>query len=288
MKKTLNVINPHGFCPGVTRAIKIINETIKKYPNQQIYVFNEIVHNKTVVTDFKEKGIIFTQDCNEIKDKSIVILSAHGVSPQVRKNLAEKKCHVIDATCPFVTKVHNEVHEYSKNSYHIIYVGKKNHDEVRGVIGENPKNITLVENESDFNKIPSGFKKYIVLNQTTLNLDDVEVLFKKIQKIIPHVEFPEKADLCMATKLRQTALKKSLEKSDLVLVIGSQNSSNSKKLRDIALSYNKEAYLIDNCEEINENWLENKKIVSLTAGASAPEFLVEKTIQFLKNKGFEN
>jgi 4-hydroxy-3-methylbut-2-enyl diphosphate reductase len=288
MKKILNVINPHGFCPGVTRAIKIINETIEKYPSQQIYVFNEIVHNKTVVTDFREKGIIFTQDCNEIKNGSIVILSAHGVSPQVKEELKNKSCQIIDATCPFVTKVHNEVHEYSAKNYHIIYVGKKGHDEVRGVMGENPGNITLIENEFDFDKIPSGFKKHIVLNQTTLNLDDVEILFEKIKKVIPNVEFPPKADLCMATKLRQNALKKNLEESDLILVIGSQNSSNSKKLRDIALSYNKETYLIDNYKEIKEDWLKNKKVISLTAGASAPEFLVEKTIKFLNGQGFEN
>ena len=180
MQKTLFMIHPHGFCPGVRNALNIVNQALQDYSQQTIYVFNEIVHNKTIVTNLKNKGVIFTQNCADIVAKSVVILSAHGVSPDVKKTLLSKNCILIDATCHFVNKVHQEVIDYSKKGYHIIYIGTKNHEETLGVVGENPSNITIIETDADFANIKVDADKYVVLNQTTLNLDDIENLFKKI------------------------------------------------------------------------------------------------------------
>jgi len=286
MQKTLFMIHPHGFCPGVRNALNIVNQALQDYSQQTIYVFNEIVHNKTIVTNLKNKGVIFTQNCVDIVAKSVVILSAHGVSPDVKKTLLSKNCILIDATCHFVNKVHQEVIDYSKKGYHIIYIGTKNHEETLGVVGENPSNITIIETDADFANIKVDADKYVVLNQTTLNLDDIENLFKKIKIKFTNVVFPSTADLCLATKSRQSGLKKVLNQCDLVIIIGSQNSSNSRKLRDIALKNGKTTYLIDNYQEIKNEWLKNHYNIALTAGASAPEFLVTETIKFLTHKGY--
>jgi len=283
MVKNLFLSKPYGFCFGVKNALKIVAEVLAKHPQQKIYVINEILHNKTIVDELTKKNVIFTKDINIIPDNSVVIFSAHGVPPQIRKALAKKNATIYDATCHLVKKVHDEVIKYSGLGYHIIYIGNQDHDEAIGVIAENPKNISVVETEKDIKKIRSGYDKYIVLTQTTLNMFEVEKIFDKIKENIPRVEFPDKKDLCYTTTTRQQAVTENAKKCELFLVVGSKNSSNSKKLKDIAANFTK-AYLIENYQEIDPNWLKNINNICLTSGASAPDHLITEVINFLQGK----
>jgi len=281
--KLVFLSKPYGFCFGVKNALDIVTLVLKEHPGQKIFVINEIVHNKTIVAELEQKGIVFTKDISIIPENSVVIFSAHGVPPQLKIELAKKNVKIYDATCPLVKKVHEEIIKYSKKGYHIIYIGNKSHDEAIGVIAENPQNISLVESENDIGKIKPEFTKYIVLTQTTLNMFEVEELFAKIKKAIPQVEFPDKKDLCYTTTSRQQAVKENSQKCDLLLVVGSINSSNSRKLKEIAAAYC-QAYLVDNYKEINPHWLENAKTICLTSGASAPDHLLAEIITELQEK----
>lgn len=283
MAKKIFLSKPYGFCFGVKNALKIVEEVLSKYPKQKIYVFNEIVHNKTIVDDLIKKHVVFTKDISAIPSDSIVIFSAHGVPPQVRSALKGKNTTIYDATCHLVQKVHDEVNKYSAKGYHIIYIGSKDHDEAIGVIAENPENISVVETAEDIKKIKPGYEKYIVLTQTTLNMFEVEKLFEKIKKQLPQVEFPDKKDLCYTTTTRQQAVAENAKKCDLFLVVGSKNSSNSKKLKDIAERFTK-AYLIDNYKELNPEWLKGIENICLTSGASAPDHLIDEIINFLQKE----
>ncbi len=285
MVKKILLAEPRGFCFGVKNALKIVEEAISKYPNSPIYVYNEIVHNKTIVNDLKEKGIIFTREITDIPQAAVVIISAHGAPPAIKKEIELKNLILMDATCPLVKKVHDEVNKYSSLGYHIIYIGSKNHDEARGVIAENPGNISVIGNEEDIEKIKPSEQKYMVLTQTTLNMFEVAELFKKIKNKLPNVHFPEKKDLCYATAERQNTVKELAPQCELFLVLGSENSSNSRKLRDIAAEHCP-AYLIDNYHEISPDWLTNVNTIGITSGASAPEFLVEELILYLNKQGF--
>ncbi len=282
-QKSIFLSKPYGFCFGVKNALKIVEEVLTKYPGKKIYVFNEIVHNKTIVDDLRKRGVTFTKNLDEIPEQAVVIFSAHGVPPQVPKALKKKKTVIYDATCPLVQKVHDEVNSYSKKDYHIIYIGNKEHDEAVGVINENPENISIVETSQDIQNINKKHKKYIVLTQTTLNMFEVEKLFKEIKKKFPTAEFPAKKDLCFTTTTRQQAVAENAQKCDLFLVIGSKNSSNSKKLKEIAEKYCT-AHLIDNFREIDPAWLTKSNNICLTSGASAPDFLLEETIKELQRK----
>lgn len=279
--KKLFLSRPYGFCFGVKNALNIVNEVLTKYPKQIIYVFNEIVHNKTIVNELSSKGVVFTKDLAAIPDRAVVILSAHGVPPFIREALIKRQAVIYDATCPLVKKVHDEVNEYSAKGYHVIFLGDKNHDESIGVIAENPNNISVVETEADISNIKPGFKHYIVLNQTTLNMFDVKNIFQKIKGKIPQAEFPAKKDLCYTTTSRQQAVKENAKKCQLFLVVGSRNSSNSKKLRDIAEKEGCRAFLIDNYQEINPEWLNAAEKICLTSGASAPDRLIDEVITHL-------
>jgi 4-hydroxy-3-methylbut-2-en-1-yl diphosphate reductase len=280
MKKIL-LSEPRGFCSGVKKALQIVDEALIEHKNR-IYVFNEIVHNKTIVEGLKSKGVIFTQDPSVITDNSILIYSAHGVSPEIKKQFQGKNISIIDATCPLVEKVHQEVIKYTDNGYHIIYIGKKDHDEAKGVIGEAPDNISVIESEKDINDINKTKNKFVVLTQTTLNVYEAEKLMQKIKDFIPAVEFPDKKDLCYATTSRQEAVKELAGKCDLFLILGSQNSSNSQKLKEVATTEGCNSYLIDSYKDIDDNWLENVETIGISSGASAPEYLIEQTITFLK------
>jgi 4-hydroxy-3-methylbut-2-enyl diphosphate reductase len=279
--KELFLSKPYGFCFGVKKALDIVTKALAEYSGSSIYVFNEIVHNKTIVDELMAQGVHFTHDINQIPNGAVVIFSAHGVAPQVRKELAKRPVKILDATCPLVQKVHDEVNEYSAKGYHIIFIGDKKHDESIGIIAENHDNISVIETESDIPNIKKGFKNYIVLNQTTLNMFDVEKIFQKIKESIPGVTFPEQKDLCYTTTSRQQAVKENAKKCQLFLVVGSKNSSNSKKLRDIAAKEGCQAFLIDTYKDIKPEWLENKNKVFLTSGASAPDNLIQEVITFL-------
>jgi 4-hydroxy-3-methylbut-2-enyl diphosphate reductase len=286
MVKKIILSKPYGFCFGVKNALQIVDEVLAKYPGERIYVYNEIVHNKTIVEALAKKNVVFTKDISIIPDKAVVIFSAHGVPPQIRIKLAKKQAVIYDATCHLVQKVHDEVNKYSAQGYHVIYIGSKSHDEAIGVIAENPGNISIVETAEDIKNIKTGFKKYIVLTQTTLNMFEVEKLFERIKQKIPQVEFPDKKDLCYTTTSRQQAVTKNAQKCDLLLVVGSKNSSNSKKLKEIAAQYCP-AHLIDNTQEIVPAWLKNAETICLTSGASAPDHLIDDIINVLKsNYGF--
>ena len=271
-----------GFCFGVELALNIVNDAIEKYKDKQIYVINEIVHNKTIVEDLEKQGVTFTQDLSNVPNNAIVIYSAHGVTPQVREHFDNSNFVALDATCPIVTKIHNDVNSYSDQGYHVIYIGVKHHDEAQGVIAENPGNISVVESETDIPSIEQGHKRYIVLTQTTLNMDEVEALFVKIQATLPHTEFATKNSICYATTERQAAVKALASKGDLFLVLGSKNSSNSQKLKSIAEDFCANSHLIDNYSEIEPSWLNQVDTICITAGASAPDNLVTDTVEFLK------
>lgn len=283
MVKKIILSKPYGFCFGVKNALQIVDEVLAKYPGERIYVYNEIVHNKTIVESLAKKNVVFTKDISIIPAKAVVIFSAHGVPPQVRTALKQKEAIVYDATCHLVKKVHDEVNDYSAKGYHVIYIGSRSHDEAAGVIAENPENISVIETAEDIKNIKTGFKKYIVLTQTTLNMFEVEKLFEQIKIKLPQVEFPNKKDLCYTTTSRQQAVTENAQKCDLLLVVGSKNSSNSKKLKEIAAQYCN-AYLIDNAREVDPVWLKNVETVCLTSGASAPDHLIDDIIHVLKNE----
>ena len=233
------------------------------------------------------RGIIFTQDETAVPDEAVVIFSAHGVSPVIRSFFMGRNVEIVDATCPLVKKVHDEVVRFSSEGYHIIYIGDPRHDEVKGVVAEAPDYITVVQNEEDLN-MADGYDKYIVLNQTTLNIFETAELRKKIANKFDNVLFPEKEDICYATTARQQAVKEAVAKCDSFIVLGSKNSSNSKKLKEIACACGVKAILVDDPSEITAEWLSGVESLCVSSGASAPEYLVQKLAKRLREEyGFE-
>ncbi|MFT6625433.1 MAG: 4-hydroxy-3-methylbut-2-enyl diphosphate reductase [Cycloclasticus sp.] len=282
--------NPRGFCAGVDRAIDIVERALELL-GAPIYVRHEVVHNRFVVENLKERGAIFVDELDEVPDDSTVIFSAHGVSKVVEDEAKRRKLNVFDATCPLVTKVHMEVISNAKKGRCVILIGHKGHPEVEGTMGryEQQKagvNIILVESPEDVPalEIPHNTGLSYV-TQTTLSMDDTESIIDALREKFPHIDGPKKSDICYATQNRQDAVKELAHKSDLVLVVGSPNSSNSNRLREIAEKLGKPAYLIDGAEDINKNWLEGVQNIGVTAGASAPEDLVQSVISQLKEWG---
>lgn len=282
--------NPRGFCAGVDRAIDIVERALELL-GAPIYVRHEVVHNRFVVENLKERGAIFVDELDEVPDDSTVIFSAHGVSKVVEDEAKRRKLNVFDATCPLVTKVHMEVISNAKKGRCVILIGHKGHPEVEGTMGryEQQKagvNIILVESPEDVSalEIPHNTGLSYV-TQTTLSMDDTESIIDALREKFPHIDGPKKSDICYATQNRQDAVKELAHKSDLVLVVGSPNSSNSNRLREIAEKLGKPAYLIDGAEDINKNWLEGVQNIGVTAGASAPEDLVQSVISQLKEWG---
>jgi len=279
--KTVKLISPRGFCFGVTGALKIVEDAISKYSDKQIFVINEIVHNKTIIKDLEKRGVRFIQDYKALPDGSIVIFSAHGVSPQIRDYFQQKKVILLDATCYKVQSVHVEVNRLVDNGYHIIYIGSRVHDEGRGVIAEAPDSISVIETVEDISRIPKDRQHYAILTQTTLNLYEVEFLYQEIKKVFPKVEFPKKNDLCKATTERQVAIREASIDCDLVLVLGSANSSNSKRLQEISLREGVKSFLIDDYRDLEPTWLQDANHICITSGASAPEYLVEQLVKIV-------
>lgn len=281
----LLLVKPRGFCAGVERAIEIVDIALKIYP-PPVYVYHEIVHNTYVVKDLGNRGAIFVNSVAETPDNSVLIFSAHGVSPEVRNEAAAKNLRVIDATCPLVTKVHMEAILFAKQGKTIILVGHEGHDEVVGTMGEAPERIVLVDTPEDVEKlqIPNP-DQVAVITQTTLSLDDTKDTIEAIKKKFPKVTFPAKEDICYATTNRQIAVKDIASHADLILVVGSENSSNSKRLAEVSKGKGVKAYLIDDVTKIETGWLEGVKTVGITAGASAPEHLVQEVVDYFRKLG---
>jgi len=274
--------NPRGFCAGVNMAIECLNETIRRV-GPEIYVYHEIVHNKYVVEQFTKQGVRFVETLDEVPFGGILLFSAHGVSPEIRRIARERKLQTIDATCPLVTKVHLEAIRYANQGFHIILIGHEGHDEVIGTMGEAPQSITLVETPEDVASLPfSANDKLAFLTQTTLSVDEANAVIQALRKKYPQIESPKKEDICYATTNRQDAVKWLVESADVLIVLGSQNSSNSRRLMEIGASRGVPSYLIDGVNEFRLEWFNENQTVVITAGASAPEVVVQECLEFLK------
>ena len=279
--KKIVLANPRGFCAGVDRAIEIVEKALEIFP-APIYVFHEIVHNRHVVNRLSRNGSIFVNDLNEIPDDSICIYSAHGVSPKIRSLAQAKRLKVIDATCPLVTKVHLEAIRFTKEGYSLILIGHPGHEEVDGTMGEAP--MQLVSSVEDVKTLEvSNPEKLIYLTQTTLSLDDTNQIIEALKVRFPHLETPPKEDICYATQNRQNSVKEIAGQVDLMLVVGSSNSSNSQRLKEAAQGLGIPSYLINDEKGIDKNWLENINVVGVTAGASAPEEIVQRVVAHLRS-----
>jgi len=275
--------NPRGFCAGVERAIAIVERALEKF-GAPIYVRHEVVHNKFVCDDLRAKGAVFIEELNEVPAGSTVIFSAHGVSKAVRDEADQRGLKVFDATCPLVTKVHVEVAKMRHQAREVVMIGHKGHPEVEGTMGQSGDGMYLVETEADVRglKVNSPARLSFV-TQTTLSVDDATVVIAALQAQFPEVQGPKKDDICYATQNRQDAVKALAEQCDLVIVVGSPNSSNSRRLKEVALARGVDAYLIDGADEIETGWLTGKRKVGVTAGASAPEILVQEVVDRIQS-----
>lgn len=277
--------NPRGFCAGVERAIEIVERALEIY-GAPIYVRHEVVHNKFVVDDLRAKGAVFVEELDEVPDGATVIFSAHGVSQSVRHEAARRRLRVFDATCPLVTKVHGEVTRMHDAGREIVMIGHRGHPEVEGTMGQTDGDIYLVENVDDVARLQVKDEgRLVYVTQTTLSVDDARTIVRALEARFPTITGPRKDDICYATQNRQDAVKQMAERCDLVIVVGSPNSSNSNRLREVARNRGVEAYLVDGADEIRPEWLEGRRHVGVTAGASAPEVLVQQVIDRLKALG---
>jgi 4-hydroxy-3-methylbut-2-enyl diphosphate reductase len=286
--KTLLLLKPRGFCAGVVRAIDIVRIALEAF-GPPIYVRKEIVHNRFVVEELQGKGAIFVDSVEEVPNGERVIYSAHGVSPEVREASQARNLRVIDATCPLVTKVHVEAVKFAKEGYSLILIGHHDHDEVIGTLGEAPV-VTQVVGSPDQVKsltVPNP-DRVAYLTQTTLSLDETKDIIAALRARFPNIKGPAAQDICYATENRQVAVKHVASDADLLLVVGSDNSSNSNRLVEVARNLGTGSHLIDSFQNIRPEWLEGVKTIALTAGASAPECLVEEVVKFLSSKGFGN
>lgn len=290
MTKQLILANPRGFCAGVDRAIDIVERALELF-GAPIYVRHEVVHNRFVVDDLRDKGAMFVEELDEVPDNSTVIFSAHGVSKQVQQEGKQRGLKVFDATCPLVTKVHMEVSRYEKQGMECILIGHEGHPEVEGTMGQYTSQeggMYLVESPGDVARLKvKDPSRLAFVTQTTLSVDDTSVVIDALREHFPEIIGPSKDDICYATQNRQDAVKKLAAECDLVLVVGSVNSSNSNRLRELSEKLGTSAYLLDNAKELEPAWLEDKHRVGLTAGASAPEILVKQVVDRLAELGVE-
>jgi 4-hydroxy-3-methylbut-2-en-1-yl diphosphate reductase len=278
---------PRGFCAGVERAIEVVERALEIY-DKPVYVRKEIVHNRHVVAALRDQGAIFVEELSEVPHGATVIFSAHGVAPSVWEDAQRKNLRIIDATCPLVTKVHLEVLRYAKKDYTIVLIGHADHDEVTGTMGEAPEHIRLITTVEDVERleVPDPLK-IVCLTQTTLSMDDTAIVIDALRAKFPALVLPGKEDICYATQNRQQAVKAMTALVDLVLVLGSSNSSNSTRLREVAQSAGVKAVLIDQVQDITPELLHNVKRVGVTAGASTPEFLVQEVVDYCQQLGAE-
>jgi len=286
--KTLLLLKPRGFCAGVVRAIDIVRIALEAF-GPPIYVRKEIVHNRFVVEELQAKGAVFVDSVDEVPNGERVIYSAHGVSPEVRDASRRRGLRVIDATCPLVTKVHVEAVKFAKEGYSLILIGHRDHDEVIGTLGEAPRVTQVVSSpEQVASLVVSDPNRVAYLTQTTLSLDETTDIIDALRRRFPRIQGPAAQDICYATENRQVAVKQVASEADLLLVVGSDNSSNSKRLVEVARNLSTSSHLIDSCRDIKPEWLQDATTIALTAGASAPEFLVEEVVKFLSSQGYEN
>ncbi|MBN2337951.1 MAG: 4-hydroxy-3-methylbut-2-enyl diphosphate reductase [Acidobacteria bacterium] len=277
---------PRGFCAGVVRAIDIVKLALEAY-GQPLYVRREIVHNKFVVNELHEKGVLFVNELGEVPAGSRVIFSAHGVPPEVWAEAEARRLKVIDATCPLVTKVHKEAVKYARDGYAIVLIGHSDHDEVIGTLGEAPGNIIVLDPEGDIERLKvADPAKIVYLTQTTLSINDTRRIVEKLRRRFPRIKAPNSEDICYATQNRQAAVLELTNRAELILVVGSANSSNSRRLVEVAQSAGVPAHLIDDIEDIQLSWIRDVETIGLTAGASAPEDLVERVVAYLGGLGY--
>jgi 4-hydroxy-3-methylbut-2-enyl diphosphate reductase len=282
----MNIIlaNPRGFCAGVNMAIESLERALALF-GSPLYVYHEIVHNRPIVERFRGRGVVFVDDISEVPDGGTVLFSAHGVSPVIRRHAAERNLRAIDATCPLVTKVHNEAIRFARHGFTIVLIGHEGHDEVIGTMGEAPANMVLVEDTDDVAALAlPADAKLAFLTQTTLSVDEARVVIDALKAKYPQIVGPHKDDICYATQNRQEAVRELVPAADVVVVLGSQNSSNSQRLAELARSAGRAAYLIDRATELRDEWFKPTDTVLVTAGASAPEDHVQGCVDYLRTK----
>ena len=283
---TLLLMKPRGFCAGVIRAIEIVELALQNV-GRPVYVRKEIVHNRHVVEDLAARGAVFVESLNEVPSGAVVIFSAHGVSPSVRKTANERGLQVIDATCPLVTKVHLEVIRYARENYTIVLIGHRSHDEVIGTLGEAPNAIRVISSVEEVDSLEVRDPQRVAyLTQTTLSIDDTADIVTKLKQRFPAIQGPPAQDICYATENRQAAVKLVARQADAILVVGAENSSNSNRLVEVARRAGTDAYLITCAADIEPRWLEGRRQLGITAGASTPDYLVEQVVDRLKRWGF--
>ncbi len=277
MEKVI-LVAPRGFCAGVAYAIEVVNLALKAF-GTPLYVRHAIVHNEHVVRSFEQRGVIFVEDLDEVPPGSTIVFSAHGVPPTVRQRAVEKGLRVIDATCPLVSKVHREITRFAQKGYHILYIGHRGHVEAIGSMGHAPDQITLIDNlqEAEQVEVPPD-RPLAVATQTTLSVDEVNAILQVLRHRFPHLELPRKEDICYATTNRQAAVKALAQQSDLVLVVGSQTSSNSNRLREVAEAQGTPAYLLLEPHEVRPEWVQTYRVIGVTSGASTPEESTEAIV----------
>ena len=276
---------PRGYCAGVDRAVQTVERALEIH-GPPVYVRKEIVHNKHVVEQLKERGAIFVDQETEVPEGKTVVFSAHGVAPSVHANSAARELRTIDATCPLVTKVHVEAKKFAADGYTIVFIGHEGHEEVEGTMGEAPANMVLIETEEDVDNLEvEDPDRVAFLTQTTLSVDETDRVIRRLRERFPNVTGPKSDDICYATTNRQAAVRQMARECDLVLVIGSRNSSNSNRLVEVARDFGADSYLIDNESQVQEEWLADKRVVGISSGASAPEELVQRLVDFFRARG---
>jgi 4-hydroxy-3-methylbut-2-en-1-yl diphosphate reductase len=283
--ETLLLAAPRGYCAGVDRAVQTVERALELY-GAPVYVRKEIVHNKHVVEQLRDRGAVFVESETEVPEGATVVFSAHGVAPSVHANARTRRLQTIDATCPLVTKVHVEAKKFAADGYTIVLIGHAGHEEVEGTMGEAPEDIVLIENEEDVERLEvADPSKVAYISQTTLSVDETQAIIARLRERFPAIVGPRTDDICYATTNRQAAGKQLARECDLVLVIGSRNSSNSNRLVEVAREHGADSYLIDNERQVSEAWLEGKRVVGITSGASAPEELVQRLVAFFNARG---
>lgn len=288
--KNVLLAAPRGYCAGVDRAVETVEKALEKY-GAPIYVRKQIVHNRYVVESLAERGVVFVDEASEAPEGAHLVFSAHGISPAVRQESQQRRQLTLDATCPLVTKVHKEVQRFERDGYHILLVGHKGHEEVEGTAGEAPEITHLVDGVEGVAELPEFLhdEKLVWLSQTTLSVDETITIVNKLRERFPHLENPPSDDICYATQNRQESVKAIAPKCDLMIVVGSRNSSNSVRLVEVALEAGaKESHLIDFAKEIDESWLDGVQTVGVTCGASVPELLVREVLEYLDERGYSD
>jgi len=286
--QTLLLASPRGYCAGVDRAVQTVEHALDLY-GAPVYVRKEIVHNKHVVDELRARGAIFVDSETEIPPGATAVFSAHGVAPEVHAEAQRRELRTIDATCPLVTKVHVEAKKFAAQGYTIILIGHSGHEEVEGTMGEAPERIVLVESEEDVHRLHvEDPTKVAFITQTTLSVDETRGIIERLRQKFPHISSPRTDDICYATTNRQAAVKELAGRCDLILVIGSRNSSNSNRLVEVSRENGVDAYLIDNETQVEEAWLQDRRVVGITSGASAPEHLVQRLVDFFRARGTQD